>query len=178
MTAGAAVATGTVVRLPLPGLLGHRHAGLGWIRSRPAIRLRLGGVLELADVVESARDSGKWKADRIRSVSDASITTGTKAMASATANFTAGVDDGKGVAFSGAGSGWQHSLLGIISSIQSTTAATCSGTASARPLRREARCRLALPPTTGFIPTGTGIATWLRLAVKPVLDAAVAAYRG
>lgn len=58
-------------------------------------------VIETADTIETARNSGIWKpADR--TVSDAAITAAAATMTSATANFTA-ADVGKAVTIQGAG---------------------------------------------------------------------------
>jgi hypothetical protein len=80
----------------------------------------LKGYLELADAVESARDSGKFKAP-LRSVSDAAITTGTRNITSATANFTQ-ADVGKSFRLTGAGTAGASIRARIISITNATTA--------------------------------------------------------
>jgi len=65
----------------------------------------LTGYYEIADLVETSRNSGIWKATTVRTVTDAAMTTGgARQITSATANFTA-ADTGRMVALSGAGSG-------------------------------------------------------------------------
>lgn len=62
----------------------------------------LAGYFEIADTVESARDSGKWAVHpRARQVTDFATTTGVATITSATAAFTA-ADVGLGLAISGA----------------------------------------------------------------------------
>jgi hypothetical protein len=61
----------------------------------------IGGFVEVADVVESARNSGKWAAAN-RVVTDAAITSGAFILTSATATFTS-ADVGRDVVVAGAG---------------------------------------------------------------------------
>jgi lysophospholipase L1-like esterase len=85
MVAGAAVAAGTSGAL-LAGSLGHP----------------LFGYFETADTVESARNSGLWKAAAsVRSVADGAYASGTT-ITSATAAFVAG-DVGRTITLAGAG---------------------------------------------------------------------------
>ena len=107
---GAAVAVGTSGAL-LAGQTGH-----------PIL-----GYLEVADVVESARDSGKWKA-AIRTVADAAITNGQYTLTSATANFTS-ADLWRDVVIAGAGSAGAD-LKTQIAAINSTTSVTLTSSAS------------------------------------------------
>jgi lysophospholipase L1-like esterase len=58
-------------------------------------------VIETADTVETARNSGLWKVPT-RTVADAAITAAAATLTSATANFTA-ADVGKAVTIQGAG---------------------------------------------------------------------------
>jgi hypothetical protein len=97
----------------------------------------LKGYLEVADAVESARDSGKFKAP-LRSVSDAAITSGTRNITSATANFTS-ADIGKSFRLTGAGASGASIRARIISITNATTAvyegaAPASATVSAQKL--------------------------------------------
>jgi hypothetical protein len=85
------------------------------------------GYLEVADCIESARDSGKWKiADRV--VTNAAITTGTATLTSTTANFTS-ADIGKCVIIAGAGAAGVD-LVGTILSINSSTSVAITQVAS------------------------------------------------
>lgn len=88
----------------------------------------LTGYFDLADVVESARNSGKWKAAD-RSVTDGAITTGTAVLTSATANFSA-ADVGTFVNVNGAGAAGAV-LSSTVLSYQSPTQVTLSNNASA-----------------------------------------------
>lgn len=86
MSGGVAVATGTVGALRA-GQTGHP----------------LYGYFEIADLVETARDSNIWKAAvNTRTVTDAAINSGSFTLTSATANFTT-ADVGRIVAIAGAG---------------------------------------------------------------------------
>jgi hypothetical protein len=94
--AGVAVATGSNAAGTLrAGMTGHP----------------LTGCIELADSVESARNSGKWKAlPGARIVTDGAITATLTTLTSATANFTA-ADVGRRVIINGAGSsGGTHTV--------------------------------------------------------------------
>lgn len=99
----ARVAVNTWLRDGAPILAGAAAA----VGSSAVGTLRMGAVghpvadyLELADVLETARNSGIWKATG-RVVSDAAITTGTNTLTSATAAFSA-ADTGKIVTVAGA----------------------------------------------------------------------------
>lgn len=100
-TTKAAVAVGTAGAL-LAGQTGHP----------------LYGYYEVADTVESARDSGIWKPAQ-RVVTDAAITSGTKTLTSATAAFTS-ADVGRGISVAGAGAAGAI----LFQTIQSVTNAT------------------------------------------------------
>jgi hypothetical protein len=87
----------------------------------------LAGYMELADVVESSRDSGYWRVDKVRTVtdgsfSDVSIFTNKYTLNSATANFTS-ADVGLYVSVSGAGASGGLLSTGFISKAVSTTQA-------------------------------------------------------
>lgn len=84
-------------------------------------------VCDVADVVESQRDSGLWKPAE-RTVTDGSITSGTAAFTSATGNFSAG-DVGKYLVVMGAGSAGGV-LQSTISAINSATSVTLANNAS------------------------------------------------
>lgn len=64
----------------------------------------LAGYFEIADVVESARNSGKWAITGVRSVSDGAINASSSTFTSATANFTA-ADKYRQIYIAGAGAG-------------------------------------------------------------------------
>lgn len=83
------------------------------------------GYLELADLVESSRDSGKWKGPD-RTVTDAAITSGQTTLTSATAAFTS-ADYGKQVFVMGAGSAGGNLGSTYIASVTSATAVVLSG---------------------------------------------------
>lgn len=101
---GAAVAVGTAGAL-LAGQAGHP----------------LTGYFETADRVESARNSGKWAMQATTRVVTDGITTTSKNLTSATANFTQ-ADVGRAVMVTGAGtSGALHSTT--IESVTSSTVA-------------------------------------------------------
>lgn len=104
MTAGVAVATGTSGALRM-GSTGHP----------------LTGIIEIADMVETARNSGKFKVGRL--VTDAAFTSGTRTVTSATAAFTS-ADLGSVLTIAGAGAAGA-TLAGVrISSIDSATQVT------------------------------------------------------
>lgn len=106
---GAAVAVGTSGAL-LAGQAGH-----------PIL-----GYLEIADVVESARDSGLWK-PAIRKVTDAAWTSGQYTITSATANFTS-ADLWRDIIVAGAGTAGAD-LKTQIAAINSTTSVTVTAAA-------------------------------------------------
>lgn len=102
-TNGAAVATGTVGAIRA-GEAGHP----------------LSGYVETADTVESARDSGKWKAP-YKTFSDGALTASSKSITSATASFTQD-DVGQSIlVIDGGGAGVD--LLGEITIVESATLA-------------------------------------------------------
>lgn len=111
---GVAVATGTTTTGTVrAGQIGHP----------------LTGIVEIADLVESARDSGKWGVLPVsRIVSDSAITTGTAILTSATANFTAN-DVGLHVVVVGAGVAGGL-LVRYITVVTNATTVTLSGNAS------------------------------------------------
>ena len=85
------------------------------------------GYIEVADSVESARDSGKWKAAN-RAVTDASISSSGTTLTSATANFTS-ADIGRDVNVAGAGAAGGV-LTAVITTINSSTSVTLTTPAS------------------------------------------------
>lgn len=91
-------------------------------RYNDAIRLGLAtpvtGCIEVADQVETARNSGIWKASG-RTVTDAAISAGTATLTSATASFT-NADNGRSVSIAGAGTAG----AALVTSISSVTNAT------------------------------------------------------
>lgn len=107
---GVAVAVGTSGAL-LAGQAGH-----------PIL-----GYLEIADVVESARDSGLWK-PAIRKVTDAAWTSGQYTITSATANFTS-ADQWRDIIVAGAGTAGAD-LKTQIAAINSTTSVTVTAAAA------------------------------------------------
>lgn len=81
----------------------------------------LSAILEIADVVESARNSGKFRVSPTsRSVTDGAITTGTNTFISSTANFTT-ADIGWGITIAGAGASGARLNAAITSVTNSTT---------------------------------------------------------
>lgn len=121
---GAAVAVGTSGAL-LAGQSGH-----------PIL-----GYIEVANAVESAQDSGKWKA-ATRTVTDAAITSGSGTLTSATAAFTS-ADIGKDVNVAGAGAAGAV-LTGVITTINSGTSVTITTQAGTT----VSGARLAIAPYT------------------------------
>lgn len=105
-TSGAAVATGTTSNAVRFGQVGHP----------------IGGYVEVADSVESSRNSGKWKAAAGRVLTDVNATSGSTGFTSATGAFTSG-DLGATVVIAGAGTAGAD-LLCTISAINSSTAVT------------------------------------------------------
>jgi hypothetical protein len=77
------------------------------------------GYIEVADAVESARDSGKWKTPN-RIVTDGAITSASANLTSATAGFTS-ADVGSTVIVAGAGTA-SADLVATITTIGSSTA--------------------------------------------------------
>lgn len=110
--AGAAVAVGSSA----PGTLRAGQVG------HPLV-----GYLETADLVESARNSGKWKT-ALRTVTDAAITNGAATLTSATGAFTS-ADLGRRVAVMGAGSAGAV-LSATIRTVNSGTSVALSGNAA------------------------------------------------
>lgn len=95
------------------------------------------GYWDVADAVESSRNSGKWKAPvNTRTVTDGAMTSGSQTITSATANFTA-ADVGRTFILPGAWSAG-GTLRGLISSVTNSTTATANaaaqGTVSGGPL--------------------------------------------
>lgn len=85
----------------------------------------LTGYLEIADAVESFRDSGLWKPmTNQRTVTDAVTTAGGSTVTSATAAFTA-TDVGRTIAVAGAGASGAL-YLGLITAVNSATSVTVS----------------------------------------------------
>jgi lysophospholipase L1-like esterase len=82
------------------------------------------GLFDLANAVESAQNSGKWAVDPTnRTVTDATTTTGSPTISSATANFTS-ADVGRVVTAPGLVAG---SNIATIQSVQNSTTATIAG---------------------------------------------------
>jgi hypothetical protein len=104
ISAGAAVATGTSGALRM-GAVGHP----------------LTGIIEIADLVETVRNSGKFKVGRV--VTDAAYTSGTRTVTSATAAFTS-ADLGAALTIGGAGAAGATLVNARISSVESATQVT------------------------------------------------------
>lgn len=86
-------------------------------------------VTDIADAVESARNSGKWAAPTVsRTVSDGSITSGQSVLNSSTASFTT-ADIGRIAVFPGAGASGGV-LVGTIKNVFSSTQASITPNAS------------------------------------------------
>jgi hypothetical protein len=133
----------------------------------------LGGILEVADVVESARNSGKWNITNVRTVSDAAMSTGAtpKVLTSATANFT-NADLGKSVYVAGAGTAGA-TINGIITAVTNST--TITVTPSCITTVTGAALQIGSATVDGVHPDGY----WHRqigAAIAPILTAASAAY--
>jgi lysophospholipase L1-like esterase len=108
------------------------------------------GVIELADAVESARNSGKWDVAPIRTVADAAITSGAATLTSSTAAFTS-ADLGAGVLIAGAGAASADLLTNIIKVTSATSvvvATNASTTVSGASLK------VGVPTTDGLHPAG------------------------
>lgn len=111
------------------------------------------GYFEIANTVESAQDSGTWKAAG-RSVTDAGMSSSTNPtfLASATANFTS-ADINTQVLVAGAG-GAGSTLIGVINSINSPTVAVLSQPASTT--ISAARATIGPYTVDGTHPSGVG----------------------
>lgn len=95
---------------------------------RSGLAAPFSGYVEIADVFESTRDSGLWKA-ATRTASDLSMTAATKTLTS-TANFQFTTNDiGNAVLVAGAGAAGA-TLLTWITGVTNSTTATCSHSAS------------------------------------------------
>lgn len=125
MSAGAAVATGTVGA----ARCAYYNSSGALVTAPSGAAHPLQGVFEVADLAESARDSGKWVVST-RVVTDAGIDTGVNAflLNSATAAFTA-ADVGKGIVVAGAGAAGA-ALVTVITSRNSATQVVMQGGAS------------------------------------------------
>jgi hypothetical protein len=145
---GAAVAVGTAGAL-LAGQPGH-----------PIL-----GYIEVADVIESARDSGKWKAPN-RVVTDAAMSTGASTtLTSATANWTS-ADLGLDVVVAGAGASGAAltaQILVVNSSTSVTVDNACSTTVSA------AQCMIGPSTLDGLHPSTGGNAAIAAAVQSPLL---------
>lgn len=86
------------------------------------------GYFEIADQVESARNSGKWRVDTVRTVSDFAISAGFASLSSATAAFTS-ADINKTVIVAGAGAAGASFAANILAVVNGT-AVTLSANAS------------------------------------------------
>lgn len=110
------------------------------------------GCIEVADLIESARDSGKWKpAGRV--VADAAITSGTVTLTSATAAFTS-ADVGQSVRVAGAGAAGA-TLSTTIASVTNATTAVLTG-APAGTTVSAASLAIGVYTADGTHPTTTG----------------------
>lgn len=156
MLSGAAVASGS--------------SAAGTVRAGQAGH-PLAGYLEVADVIESARNSGKFTVAQVRAVADGASTATTKTITSATAAFTS-ADLGKSVFVAGAGSAGAvlaTTITNVGSATSVTVAATAATTVSAAALQ------IGAATYDGTHPDGfwhRAIAT----AVAPQLTAAATAY--
>lgn len=93
----------------------------------------LGGVLDVTAVIESSFESGKFNVLNVRTVADAAITTGTKALTSATALFLTNNDLGKSLFIAGAHSGgtvYTSTITGVTSNTAATVYASAGTTVS------------------------------------------------
>jgi hypothetical protein len=146
MSAGVAVATGTsgAARCAVYGSTGALVAAASGGSHYYA------GVIEMADAVESARNSGKWDIAPIRSVADAAITSGAATLTSATAAFTS-ADLGSGVVIAGAGAAGASLATNIIK-VSSATSAVVATNASTTVTG--ATLRVGVPTTDGLHPAG------------------------
>lgn len=128
----------------------------------------LTGYFDLAAVVESSLNSGKWRAAD-RTVTDGAITTGTAILTSATAAFSS-ADIGIYVNVAGAGAS-AAVLSSPIASVQSATQATLGNNASAT----VTGAGVAINPWTadGTHPTARG---HIAMAAAMDLNAAVVAH--
>lgn len=116
----------------------------------------LAGYFEIADLAESARNSGLWNVSGVRTVSDAAITSAGTTLTSATANFTS-ADVGKGVYIAGAGTAGAG-LGTLVNSVASGTQATVNTAASTTV--SGASAGIGVPTVDGTHPTSAGHAAW------------------
>lgn len=134
---GCPIVSGVAVAVGTPGALLAGQPG------HPIL-----GYIEVAYTVESAPDSGKWKAAN-RAVTDAAITNGSGTLTSATANFTS-ADLGRDVNVAGAGASGAV-LTGVITTINSSTSVTI--TTQAATTVSAAQCAIAPYTTDGLHPS-------------------------
>ena len=147
IVAGAAVAPGTSGAL-LAGQSGH-----------PIL-----GYVDVAAAVESATNSGLWKAAN-RVVTDAAISSGSGTLTSATAAFTS-ADLGRDVNMAGAGAAGAV-LTGVITTINSGTSVTI--TTQAGTTVSGARCAIAPYTTDGLHPSVVAHAAIAAATQAPLL---------
>lgn len=137
------------------------------------VHLLTGGILEVAYVIESSQNSGKFNITNLRTVADAAMSTGAtpKVLTSATANFTS-ADLGKSVFVTGAGSAGAvlaSTITAVTNSTTVTVAISCTTTVTGAALQ------IGASTYDGTHPDGY----WHRqiaAAIQPVTNAASAAY--
>jgi hypothetical protein len=175
IAAGAAVAVGTVGASRCPVF--DKTGAAVVLGSGPAGHpLAAGGILEVTDIVESSRDSGKWAVDRVRTFTDGAMSTGAtpKVLSSAAQAVFTQADVGKGCFVAGAGTAGA-TLAAVLGSVQSATAAThalsCITTVTG------ATVQLGSASYDGTHPNGDRHRD-IAAMVQTVIDAAVAAFRG
>jgi hypothetical protein len=132
----------------------------------------IGGYIEVADAVESARNSGKWAIPAAtRSVNDAAATAGSQTVTSATANFT-GADVGKCVNIAGAGSSGADFAQVILSVTNSTTVLLANSNAGSLPVTTVSGAQLVIGAMTndGIHPSASvGYSTIATAVQSPLL---------
>lgn len=116
---GAPISAGVAVAVGTPGALLAGQSG------HP-----LAGVVEVADLAESARNSGLWAIPAgVRTIADAATTAASTTVTSATANFT-NADIGAGFSIAGAGAAGARYNGAIVSVTNSTTVVVSSAPAT------------------------------------------------
>lgn len=115
----------------------------------------LKGYVEVADSLESARDSGKWVVSpTARTVTDAAITASSGTLTSATANFT-NADIGRSVTIQGAGASgaaFSGDIISVSSATQVALGSTAATTVSG------ASAQIGVTTKDGLHPAGDGAA--------------------
>lgn len=122
------------------------------------------GYIDVAAAIESALNSGKWKAAN-RTVSDAAISNGSGTLTSATANFTS-ADLGRDVNVAGAGAAGAV-LTGVIMAVNSATSVTI--TTQAATTVSAAQCVIAPYTTDGLHPSSVAHAAIAAAIQSPLL---------